>query len=403
MAITVAFTAVSAGAAEIRFRPECRPQSRVVALGDVAEVLAADAAKAQTLQAMELFPAPPPGQRKFVQVREMQDLLLLRGLNLVEHQLSGSSQVTVIGPEVAGRVAATSSVPAADQKSAEAIVRQAILRYLRELGDEPWEVRFELSAEQAGLVMDSRGHVLIGGGMPPWTGPQRFELTVSAKEGVQRSTLDVEVKLPPPVVVATVPIPRGATIHADYVQYQRLEQFPVGTPFLSLEEVLGKETMRPIPAGTAIQTNHVRPALLVRRGDTISICAHTEGIRVTTQARATEEGAAGDMIAVESLQGRQVYFARVSGIKQAEVACGSPIGTHRSNRPARRHAENVPQWSIDRSANQSLGHEKRLHTGRSVHSTGAYGGRSHSPRDQAVLARPESKIHPGLHGNPSWP
>ena len=84
-----------AAAAELRLRAQCNPAGPVVTLGDVAEIDSADARQTAALAAIELFPAPTAAEQRIVRVREIQDLLLLRGVNLTEHRFSGSSEVTV--------------------------------------------------------------------------------------------------------------------------------------------------------------------------------------------------------------------------------------------------------------------------------------------------------------------
>ena len=96
--LAIALAAVSSlQAAEIRLRPQCAASGPLVKLSDVAEIVTADKHKADALAAVELFPTPAAPQQRFVRIRELQDLLLLRGVNLVEHQFSGPSQVTVCG------------------------------------------------------------------------------------------------------------------------------------------------------------------------------------------------------------------------------------------------------------------------------------------------------------------
>jgi len=82
---------------------------------------------AQALAAAELFPAPPPGQHRFLRVGELQDLLLLRGIALAQHRMSGASQVAIYGTD--GRAGgeleplSTTLVKRAERELSEAIVR----------------------------------------------------------------------------------------------------------------------------------------------------------------------------------------------------------------------------------------------------------------------------------------
>ena len=89
--------AAPVAAAELQLLAQCQVHAGVVRLGDVAEIYGADPRQADALRAIELFPSPPPGRPRFLPVREVQDLLLLRGIILTEHHFSGSSQVTING------------------------------------------------------------------------------------------------------------------------------------------------------------------------------------------------------------------------------------------------------------------------------------------------------------------
>jgi hypothetical protein len=83
--------------AELRLRAQCTAEGPLVRLGDVAEIVGGDPAEAKTLAATDLCPSPAGREQRSLSVRELQDLLVLRGVNLVGHQFSGSSQVLVLG------------------------------------------------------------------------------------------------------------------------------------------------------------------------------------------------------------------------------------------------------------------------------------------------------------------
>lgn len=319
--VATPFGPASARAAELRLRAECRSEGPVVTLGDVAEVVDVDFRRADALAAMELFPAPPPGQPRFVRLREIQDLLIIRGINLVEHRFSGSSQVTVLGP---GEQAETGRRPLSVTvvKRAERQVCEAVIALLRERvsKSEPWDVDVRLDDGQARLVARAGAAISARGGMPPWEGPQRFEVTVKVPEGPVRFAIDARVTLPPAVVVAARSLLRGTVIRADDVQLQR--GGPDDTPgdsFQSIAEVVNQETTRAIPAGKILERNLLRAPLVIQRGEVVTVYARSSGIRVRTTARARENGSLGDLILVESLLDRKAYYVRVSGIQEAEV------------------------------------------------------------------------------------
>jgi len=98
LALAVTYLALSlahATAAEIRLRPRCEVETSLVTLADLAEIRSVAPEESKRLAAIELFPAPPVSRPRFVHVQEIQEALLLRGINLAEHRFSGASQVEV--------------------------------------------------------------------------------------------------------------------------------------------------------------------------------------------------------------------------------------------------------------------------------------------------------------------
>ena len=313
---TVALAPACAHAAEIQLRSECHVRGSVVTLGDVAEISGGDAREVATLAAIELFPAPSTGQR-FVRVREIQDLLLMRGVDLVPHRFSGMAQTTILTGDTGAdtRVLAPAAVKKAERQASDAIAA-----YLRQRATaEAWRVAVTLDQRQARLVSAAGGSITVRGGTAPWVGLQHFEFSLYSPDGSVTIPLDATVALPETVVVTTRTIGRGAMIGPADVELQRVEAGQQGEPFHSLDEVIGKEAGQAIGTGLVLDHNVVRSPLVIHRGDVVTVFARTSGIRVKTVARARDEGSLGDLISVESLQDRKPYFVRVCGVQEVEV------------------------------------------------------------------------------------
>lgn len=317
-----------APAAELRLRSQCRTRGAMVTLGDVAEVFAADAREAEALAAMELFPSPSGSRQRWVRLREIQDLLLSRGVNLAKHRFSGSSQVAVAGLET---VSAKRQLPPSDSDAARAEyrIRQAVLEHIGpqhfDQSESPmaagaWIVQTDLAPDQVRLIADPRNRIWLGGGAAPWTGRQRLEVTVQTRGGQVRFPLQAVVSAPPATVVAARLLPRGTILRAADLEFRRdLPQEKLARGFSLIEEVIGKEVTQAIAEGKMVESKMVRSPLLVRRRDVVTVAARNGGILVRTYARARDDGSLGDLIAVESLQNREAYFARVSGTREVEV------------------------------------------------------------------------------------
>lgn len=312
--LLVAFAASTAlGATKLVLREQANVAGPVLLLGDLADIHSADAELVASLASTPLGPATP-GQR-FLRVAEIRDLLLARGIDLSTIQLSGAA-VVAIGrrPE---KVAAVKSRTPADRKQLAATIENAIEQFLIEqTGVDAWQV--DLITQ--GVVfdqLDDGAEIDVAGGEAPWTGRQQFSLTspgapgpVAAAARVQRVSM---------VVYATTPIEAGQLIRAAQLELRRYVGTPPSTALLSLEAAAGQQARRAIRPDAMLSTSSLRPPLLVRRGETVSVYARTGGVTVRTFATAKQDGALGDLIQVESTASRQGFAARVSGSRELEV------------------------------------------------------------------------------------
>ncbi len=322
-----------AAAAELRLRAQCNPAGPVVTLGDVAEIDSADARQTAALAAIELFPAPSAAEPRTVRVREIQDLLLLRGVNLTEHRFSGSSEVTIQTVVVRPAAAVSRSVPAAEIQRIKRRVSEALVKYLSAQATAPqtWSVEFDLTEAQARLLADPVRPIVVAGGCRPWTGSQRFDLAIEgAKEPAgtvypRSVTIEASVRIIAPVVVALHPLAKGAVVREGDLQLQQLAAAEkIAGPLHSVEEAIGHELVRPVPVGAAVTTDCLRAPLAVHRGEVVTVYAQSGAVRIRTNARAHDEGSVGELVAVESLLNRSTYYARVSGVREVEVYARPP-------------------------------------------------------------------------------
>lgn len=317
----VASCAGAAGAAELRLRDRCETGATVVALGDLAEVFGGDPQEVQSLQSIELFPTPAAGQRRYVKLRELEDLLVLRGVNTAACRFSGAAQVEIVRASPAARgpeTRATTSMA----KRAERLVREAIVRHLQEHAgkDEPWSVEVVIDEQDATALSSAGDRLVASGGKPFWTGEQQFDLTLETAQGRAVVPVRATVSLPAAVVVALRAIPRGSLVQATDVALDRgASSGGDQGGFRSVGDVIGREATRAIPAGKVIEQDYLRSPILVRRGQAVTVHARAAGIHVRTTARARDDGGQGDLVSVESLLDRKAYHARVCGIQEVEV------------------------------------------------------------------------------------
>lgn len=307
----------AASAAEIRLRAESRPKGAIVTLGELADLRCESSGQAERLASIGLFPAPPPGVERFISAREIQDMLLLRGIDLVNHPLSGPATVRVRGSQSSAKPAiAPGAAPAA--AAAKKRLEEAIREHL---GDpaEPWRIDVELDKAALGQIAAADAVTLHGKGEPA-EGRQRFKAILAVGGAEKALDVTADIGLPPLAVVPVRPLPRAARISAADVEVQRASWADSPAALVErVEDVVGKETNRALTPGKPIERAWIQAPLLVRRGDVVTVYVRAAGIRVRTQARARDDGALGELVMVESPSDRKSYLAHVSGTREVEV------------------------------------------------------------------------------------
>jgi len=340
---------------EIRLRSQVELTEPIVRLADLADLVPSDSPLAQRLAPTELFPAPAPGARRYVGVMEIEEILLRRGFPVGQIRLTGAAQVEIRRQRVRGEQPSAGSALGGDSAAGSTVgggsglaagsasawagradagrptpvhrrrtdspLQKAILAYLQEKvpGQTGWEIQLSVNEEWKKILNAGVQVVEVRGGAPPWTGAQWFELILQTPQGTCSLVVQAEVSVPTCVVAAARPIAKGALLQAQDLVLQPLpaNENPEGY-FRQIEELVGKETLRGLPAGRPIPQDAVQSPLLVRRGQTVTVYARAPGIRVRTQARAKDDGSLGDLVAVESPD-RKTYFARVCGLQEVEV------------------------------------------------------------------------------------
>jgi flagella basal body P-ring formation protein FlgA len=360
--LVLAFDVLPVGAADIVIQKVVALEGTVVRLGDVAKIKSDNKQEAARLEALALMPAPGAGRRRFVRMREVQDLVAATGENMDSLNFRGELVVEVASSKTA-QPAATQSVDrravwagtsaassanmnevqqasidkaAAGPRLTEGQVnearnylQQAIIEHLtRQTGRRAdWQLSFDTDEANLAKVLETKSAIRCAGGMSPWTGPQRFVLSIDTAKGPVRVRLEVDVTLEHEVVVSVRPIERGQIITAADVAIQKWTALPQQTSrrqvATSLDSLIGMEATKAIQEGEAIYSDDFRAQLLVKKGQEIAVSTSGGGIRVRVIARAKQDGARGELITVESLEGKEPFQAVVSGPREATVFTGA--------------------------------------------------------------------------------
>ncbi|MGE3241995.1 MAG: flagellar basal body P-ring formation chaperone FlgA [Pirellulales bacterium] len=360
--IVVALDVLPVGAADVIVQKVVALKGTVVRLGDVAKIKADDKQEAARLEALPLMPAPGHGRNRFLRMREVQDLVAAHGENMSKLNFRGELVVEIAATAVekpaasqptdrravwAGTTAASSAnmnevEQAAVEKlaagprltdgqraEAQNYIKRAIVEHLTHQSgrNADWQVAFETTDDYLAKVLDAKTALQCGGGVKPWTGSQRIVVCFHTERGPVRIRLEVDVTVQHPVVVAVQPIERGHVITAADVAVQEWANLPHETLrhqlATSLESAIGMEATKAIEEGAAIYSDDFRAQLIVHKGEEIAVSTHGGGISVRVIARARQDGARGELIAVESLEAKEPFQAVVTGPREATVFTGA--------------------------------------------------------------------------------
>lgn len=330
----------SSQGAELTLRERATQQGSIIRLGDIADISTASSAEMRILTSTPLLPTPAPGTQQFLSVAQVRDLLVARGLQMDQLTIKGA-RIVEIGSVAKPTTKTTKTTktpttktnekqttPELTLQAAELRVQQAIEQHLHTNTSESstsaghWRVEVTLNQNQidkvAGLAknLEARGQrpIRLGKGR---SGKQRFFLS----DGSDSKDLLVTATITQiqSVVVVRQRIEREQLVRAVDVEIlEREGNLPSGS-LIDLEQVVGKVAQRSLRPDDIVQKKHVRAAWQVRRGETVSVVVRTGGIKVRTRAIAKENGAMGDLITVEMLDGKKKLAVSVSGLGEVAV------------------------------------------------------------------------------------
>ncbi len=320
--------APQADAGTIRIRPSALIDHDHIRLADVAVIEGFAADRLYEFQELAIADAPAFGQSKLITLNEIRSKLAGAGVNMAVVCLKGASRCVVRRPtempteqDVSQDVVARR---AAGEQSLQVQIQRFIDQRLAEYGGEA-EINFRrtpaallaLSGPAYTFEIEPRSNRKLG----------TFELLVTIQHGSaepQIQKVAIEVALKRNVIVAINPISRGQTLtRADIMTEQRsfkkLEHIGMTKP----ATVIGQEAKRAIRMGDMIKAGDIKSKVLVKRNDLVSIRSVQSGIAIESTGKALADGALGDSIEVRNEGSEETFWARVTGLRQAE-ALGRP-------------------------------------------------------------------------------
>ncbi|MDF3019843.1 MAG: hypothetical protein K0Q92_1146 [Steroidobacteraceae bacterium] len=117
----------------------------------------------------------------------------------------------------------------------------------------------------------------------------------------------VELRRTHTVLVLRRAMGRGETIAAGDVVTQKRELPGLASPYVArTEDLAGRLTRRPLPEGTAVTAEALGAALLIKRGQMVTLIAQSAGFEVRAPGRAMADAAANQRIRVQNLNSLKI-------------------------------------------------------------------------------------------------
>ncbi len=136
----------------------------------------------------------------------------------------------------------------------------------------------------------------------PRLAQSRSTVRVSCAAPAWTLNVPVEIRRAHPVLVLRRALGRGEAVAAADVQAQTRVLPGLGSPFVSgIDQLQGRVTRRPIPEGAALTADALTAALLIHRGQAVTLVAQTAGFEVRAPGRAMADASANQRVRVQNL------------------------------------------------------------------------------------------------------
>jgi flagella basal body P-ring formation protein FlgA len=135
----------------------------------------------------------------------------------------------------------------------------------------------------------------------------RAPVRVSCKAPAWTVHVPVDIRRSHPVLVLRRAVGRGETLVAADVSVQTRELPGLASPFVAgIAQLDGRLTRRPIPEGAALPADALTAALLIHRGQIVTLVAQTDGFEVRAPGKAMADAAARQRVRVQNLNSLKI-------------------------------------------------------------------------------------------------
>lgn len=312
--LTAIFSAIfttSGGNINIEIRDKVALPEKQIVLGDIAYVSCNDSSLLERLNSILIGSTPWPGNVRKIEIAVINARLVDEGVNLNEvtygtttSSLISVESTTITGEEIVKK-AKEYLLAKMSRSEDEIIVESDRSPADKVLPANDEDIRFEVSQID---VNKDRGNVQL-----------IVRIFIKDKQYLKISVF-FNIRVYEDVVTSNRKIDRHDILTADDLVIKKVETTKlVNLTFDSVEDLVGKRAIRPIPANTPITAEIVDNPPAIKKGDFIKLLIQTGNLHVVAKGVAKEDGYLGKVIRVKSIDSNKELYGKVEDLSTVKV------------------------------------------------------------------------------------
>ncbi len=285
-----------------------------VSLGEVAKITGKNEAMIERVRRLIVSKAAPAGERIKLSQGYIRVVLRREGFSLDDFTFSGSNSTEVL----------TQS----QDFFPEDLLPQAKLFILKEINEIPENVEVQLDGVNKKMLLPAGK--ITANFRPSFSGKYEGEVLLTTELDVDDHLIKVlplrlTVELNRPAVVTTKRIEKGEKFNSENIALVREPSSKIMQGcFQQLSYVLGRTALMPLIPDTVIRVDEIFDPPVVLRGKIIQAIVRLGNVELSVDARAIEDGKAGDIIRIENLDSHKVLRAKVLDEKTGLIQNNEP-------------------------------------------------------------------------------
>ncbi len=190
----------------------------------------------------------------------------------------------------------------------------------------PWEknrVKIKIVQSSNGLVLPNRpySYKVVPPNKTTYLGTVPLSIVFDVYgQASKKAWTTVKIEVETDAVVVQKPLDRNQTIEKEDVKIVSMDMADLPSNVIaSLEDAVGKKTLRAINPKEVLRADIVEEPPMVRRNDVVSIVAESGSLRITAAGEVRESGCRGARVKVVNLSSNKEVIARVMDSKTVQV------------------------------------------------------------------------------------